>query len=159
MVARGRGGIVLLSSMASLQGGALVAHYAATKAYLRVLAEGLWEELRPAGVDVVACCAGRVRTPTWKRSGPRAATLLAPPVMEAEPVVEATLAALGRQPVVIPGRLNRLAALATSRLLPRPTAVALVSAATRRMYRSGRAGWRRPARPAGRGRSGRSRRG
>jgi uncharacterized protein len=67
MAARGRGGIVLLSSMAGNQGAALVAHYAATKAYLRVLAEGLWAELRPAGVDVLACCPGLVRTPTFER--------------------------------------------------------------------------------------------
>src|SRR2546423_5734334 len=37
MVRRGSGGIVLLSSMAGNQGSALIAHYAATKAYLRVL--------------------------------------------------------------------------------------------------------------------------
>lgn len=147
LAARGRGGIVLQSSMASLQGAALVAHYAATKAYLRVLAEGLWEELRPAGVDVVACCAGRVRTPTFERSGPRRAAALAPPVMEPRPVVLATLAGLGRQPVVVPGRLNRLTAVAVQRLLPRRTAVELVSAATRAMYPA-RKGSRRPARPA-----------
>ena len=39
MVARGRGGVILLSSVAGNQGSALVTHYAATKAYLRVLAE------------------------------------------------------------------------------------------------------------------------
>lgn len=156
MASRGRGGIVLLSSMAGFQGTALVAHYAATKAYLRVLAEGLWDELRPRGVDVIACCAGRVRTPTWERSGPRAESVLAPPVMEADPVVEATLAALGRQPVVIPGRLNRLVAGAL-RLLPRRTAVALVSAATRALYPSARAGSHRRARRGAPGPSGPSR--
>jgi len=38
MVDRGRGGIVLLSSMAALQGTAMVATYAATKAFSLVLA-------------------------------------------------------------------------------------------------------------------------
>jgi uncharacterized protein len=147
---RRRGGIVLLSSMAGLQGTALVAHYAATKAYLRVLAEGLWDELRPEGVDVVGCVAGRVRTPTFERSEPRAPTPLAPPVMDAAPVARATLAALGHQPLVVPGRLNRLTALAIQRLLPRRTAVALVSAATRAMYPSSRRGSRRSA-PGGGG--------
>ncbi len=65
LAARGRGGIVLLSSMAGLQGSACIAHYAATKAYGRVLAEGLWAELAPRGVDVLACCPGRVHTPTY----------------------------------------------------------------------------------------------
>ena len=46
------------------QGTGFVAHYAASKAYVRVLAEGLWNELRPSGVDVLACCPGLVRTPT-----------------------------------------------------------------------------------------------
>jgi len=151
LAARGRGGLVFLTSLASFQGSALVAHYAASKAYLRVLAEGLWEELRPRGVDVVACCAGRVRTPTYERSGARALRWPAPPLLEPEEVVRATLAGLGRGPLVIPGRLNRLAAFVTERLLPRRVAVACVSAATRAMYpASGPPGSRPPAGPAGR---------
>ena len=77
-MARGRGGVILLSSMASNQGSALVAHYAATKAYLRVLAEGLWAEWRPRGVDVLACCPGLVQTPTFVRGEPSPAGRLVP---------------------------------------------------------------------------------
>jgi len=148
-VSRGCGGIALLTSMASFQGSAQVAHYAASKAYIRVLGEGLWEELRADGVDVVACCAGRVRTPTYERSQARPPGWLAPPVLEPQVVVRATLAALGRGPVVIPGRLNQLAAALTARLLPRRAAVVCVSAATRAMYPvSGQPGWRRRPGPA-----------
>lgn len=148
--ARGRGGLVLLTSMAGLQGTAQVALYAATKAYVRVLAEGLWAELRPRGVDVLACCAGRVRTPTYDATAPADPGRLAPAVMEADAVVRATLRALGRGPVVIPGLANRLAALVTTRLLPRRTAVALVSRSTRAMYPgSGPAGSRPSAPRAG----------
>jgi uncharacterized protein YbjT (DUF2867 family) len=50
--------------------------------------------------------------------------------------------------VVIPGRLNRLAAFATRRLLPRRSTVALASASTRVMYPSARSESRRPAPPA-----------
>jgi len=150
LVARGRGGLVLLTSLASFQGSAQVAHYAASKAYVRVLAEGLWEELRPLGVDVLACCAGRVRTPTFERSRARELGWGAPPVLEPGEVARAALAALGRGPVVIPGRLNRIAALLTERLLPRRVAVACVSAATRAMYpASDRPGSRPPAGTAG----------
>jgi short-subunit dehydrogenase len=131
---RGRGGIILLSSMASQQGVALVAHYAATKAYLRVLAEGLWAELGPSGVDVLACCPGLVRTPTLARSRPAPAGRLVPPPMSPERVVRETLAALGRRPVLIPGRRNRLAAFVAQRLLSRGVAVRLASATTRAMY-------------------------
>jgi short-subunit dehydrogenase len=150
LAARGRGGLVLLTSMAGLQGAAQVALYAATKAYVRVLAEGLWAELRPRGVDVIACCAGRVRTPTYEASAPGSPGRLAPGVMEPEAVARATLAALGRRPVVTPGLANQLAAFVASRLLPRRTAVAMVSRSTRAMYPGpGRAGSRRSAPPGG----------
>jgi short-subunit dehydrogenase len=134
MTRRGRGGIVLLSSMAGQQGTALIAHYAATKAYLRVLAEGLWAELGPAGVDVLACCPGLVRTPTFERTRPRSAGRLVPPPMSPQRVATRALAALGRQPVMVPGRRNRLAAFAAQRLLPRASVVRLASARTRAMY-------------------------
>ena len=46
---RGKGGIILMSSMSGFQGTAMVANYAATKAYDTVLAEGLWYELGKLG--------------------------------------------------------------------------------------------------------------
>ena len=54
LLARGRGAIVLLSSGAGLRGSPGVAVYSATKAFDIVLAECLWAELRPHGVDVLA---------------------------------------------------------------------------------------------------------
>ena len=134
LVRRGRGGIVLLSSLASQQGTALVAHYAASKAYLRTLAEGLWAELGPLGVDVLACCPGLVNTPTFVGSEPAPAGRLVPPAVLPNEVADAALAALGRRPVVIPGWRNRLAAFAAQRLLPRRTVLALASTQTRAMY-------------------------
>jgi short-subunit dehydrogenase len=130
MAARGRGGIVLVSSMAGFQGSALVATYAATKAFDTVLAEGLWDELRARGVDVLACCAGATRTPGYEASRPRGRLVpMSPGAVAAE-----ALAALGRRPTAIPGRTNRLARLVMGRLLPRRTAVRLMGSATRRMY-------------------------
>jgi short-subunit dehydrogenase len=134
MVARGRGGVILLSSMAGGQGSALVAHYAATKAYLRVLAEGLWAEWGPHGVDVLACCPGLVNTPTFVGSKLARLGRLVPAPMSPERVVREALRALGRGPSVIPGWRNRWSASAVARLLPRSTAVALVSRQTRAMY-------------------------
>jgi uncharacterized protein len=134
MVARGRGGVILLSSMAGGQGSALVAHYAATKAYLRVLAEGLWAEWRPHGVDVLACCPGLVRTPTFTKSNLVRLGRLVPAPMSPERVARDALRALGRGPSVIPGWRNRWSASAVARLLPRSAAVRLVSRQTRAMY-------------------------
>ncbi len=132
MAERGRGGIILLSSLSGLQGTALVATYAATKAFDLVLAEGVADELSTQGVDVMACVAGATRTPTFERSNPRDAGALARP-MDADVVAREALAALGKTRTFFPGRVNRVAAIAM-RLLPRARASKIISNATRRMY-------------------------
>lgn len=133
MMDRGRGGVILLSSMGSFQGSALIAHYAATKAYLRVLAEGLWYEWRPHGVDVLACCPGLVATPTYRRGSPTPGRLVPPP-LDPDVVARQALAALGRRPVMVPGLRSRVTA-AVAELLPRRVAIALSSRQTAAMYR------------------------
>jgi uncharacterized protein len=126
MVERGHGGLVLMSSLAGQQGTAGLATYAATKSFGATLAEGLWAELRPAGVDVLACLAGAVSTP-----GYQGATVRSAPGEVAAPVVaEAALRALGRGPRVVPGALMRMTAPVMSRL-PRRVAVGLMSRAYR----------------------------
>lgn len=127
MAERGRGAFVLMSSLAGLQGSPRLATYAATKGFLRVFAEGLWSELRPFGVDVLACVAGAVATPGYAAT----ASATAPGTLEPPAVVEAALRALGRRPVVVPGATNKLAAVAMGRLLPRRSAVAVMAAANR----------------------------
>jgi short-subunit dehydrogenase len=134
MVARRAGGIILMSSMSAAHGSALIANYAATKAYNQMLAEGLWEELRGQGVDVLCCRAGATRTPNYVASlagRPDGAPVSA---MTPEAVVAETLAALGKGPGVIPGRLNRLAAFVMSRLLPRRAAIQIMGRVLRGMY-------------------------
>jgi uncharacterized protein len=49
MAERGRGGIILMSSLSANQGSPLIANYGATKAYNLLPAEGLWYELRQRG--------------------------------------------------------------------------------------------------------------
>ncbi len=109
--ARGRGGIVLMSSMSSLQGSGLIASYAASKAFNSVLAESLWEELRTDGVAVMACLAGAIDTPSYRHNTPEHKQKRAMPMAPAA-VAEDTLRALaaGRGPLFIPGRMNRLVA-------------------------------------------------
>ncbi len=134
MVQRGRGGIILMSSLSAFQGTALVATYAATKAFNLILGEALWEELRGSGVDVLVVCPGATRTPGWEQSRARTGGLLSPPVMEPGPVVGEALDALGRRPLVIAGRSNRLVGFFLNRLLPRRTAVGLMGRSMRRIY-------------------------
>ena len=45
MVERGRGALVVVSSVAGFDGSTMVGTYAASKAFDTVLGEGLWEEL------------------------------------------------------------------------------------------------------------------
>ena len=126
MAARGRGAVVLMTSLAGNQGSPRIAAYAASKAFTRVLAEGLWYELRPRGIDVVACCAGAVRTPGYQMAAGKAA----PGTLDPERVVEQALQALGRGPVVIPGFVNRVAGVFMGRFLPRRAAVAIMAGST-----------------------------
>jgi len=127
LAARGRGGIVLLSSLTAFQGSPFVATYGATKSFLLALAEGLWFELAPRGVDVLAVCAGATRTPSYLRRSPRKA----PGELEPDQVAREALARLGRGPSMIPGRFNRFASQLMRRALPRRTAVRLMGAQTR----------------------------
>ena len=130
MASRGRGGIVLLSSLVGFEGASMLATYAATKAFNLVLAESLWSELGKRGVDVLACCPGPTSTPGYLRSMSREG----PRTMTAAAVVTEALAALGRQPTLVPGRSNRLASFFMQRILPRKTAIRLISRATERLY-------------------------
>jgi short-subunit dehydrogenase len=67
--ARGRGGIVLVSSVEGLIGCPYSAAYAATKALVKSLGEGLWGELQPEGIDVLTLCPGATESEAAARSG------------------------------------------------------------------------------------------
>jgi short-subunit dehydrogenase len=69
MAARGRGGIVLVGSLAGNAGGATMVMYSAGKAFTQVFAEGLWAELKPKGVDVVYVVLGATDTPARAAQG------------------------------------------------------------------------------------------
>jgi short-subunit dehydrogenase len=103
--ARGRGGIVLMSSLQALAGAHYQATYAATKAFDTVLAEGLWHELAPEGVDVLGVLAGATRTPTGLAVSEKFRVAMDP----AEVAVGA-LDHLGKGPSYVPGDKNRAVA-------------------------------------------------
>lgn len=69
MMRRGRGGILLVGSISGYAGSAREGVYAASKAFLRVFAEGLWAESAPRGVDVLHLVLGLTRTPAMERKG------------------------------------------------------------------------------------------
>jgi hypothetical protein len=134
MLGRGRGGVILMSSLSAFQGSAFISTYSATKAFNVVLAEGLWEEWRPLGVDVLVCIAGAIRTPNYLASAPKQTGGFSDSTLEPEAVAAEALAALGRLPYVIPGRGNRLASFVMRHLMPRRTAIRLMGRVLRGMY-------------------------
>ena len=127
MCRRGRGAIVLMSSLSGFQGSPRIAAYAASKAFNTILAEGLWGELRDAGLDVVASCAGAIRTPNFAETSQDDA----PGTLDPAEVARRTLDGLTRGPRVVPGLLNKIVALLNGRILTRRAAIRLMAANTK----------------------------
>lgn len=140
MVARGRGGLVFMSSLSGNFGSAQLAAYAATKAFDLVLADALWAEFRGHGVDVLAVQPGSTRTPGWLSSQPaESAGAELVPVMEPPDVVREVLATLGIEPHVVPGEMNRMGAEMLTKMTRRQ-AVELMSDITRKLVPNHRRG-------------------
>jgi uncharacterized protein len=118
---RKRGGIVLMSSLVAFQGVPRAANYAATKAYVQSLAEGLHTELKPLGVDVMAAAPGPVLSGFGQRAGMTMSSGQTP-----DEVAVGTLKMLGRRTTVRPGFLAK--ALEASLMpLPRSGRVAMMA--------------------------------
>jgi hypothetical protein len=102
-VTRGRGGIVLMSSLVAFQGAPFAANYAATKAYVQSLAEGLRAELSPHGVAVIASAPGPIHSGFAGRAHMKMGLAQTPAL-----VARGTLRALGRRGTTRPGWLSKL---------------------------------------------------
>ncbi len=101
--ARGRGGIILLSSLVGFQGTPRAANYAATKAYIQSLAEGIRVELKPYNVDVLSVAPGPVASGFAKR-----ADMIMGGADKPATVATAALNAVGRRFTARPGFLGKL---------------------------------------------------
>jgi short-subunit dehydrogenase len=122
MVARGRGRVLNVASVASFQPVPTLATYAATKAYVLSLTEALAEELREHGVTVTALCPGITATHMLTDTQRRSRELQRLPgflVGSAEDVAaEGIEACLAGEVIRVPGALNQAAMLA-GRATPR----------------------------------------
>lgn len=111
MLARGRGGILNVSSIAGVQPMPTVATYGATKAYLSSFSHALHEEVRHRGVTVTALLPGFTRTEFHDAAGMSRSMVPGPAWMKAETVARAGLRALARgQAQCVPGLGYRLLA-------------------------------------------------
>jgi short-subunit dehydrogenase len=104
MRARGRGGMLLVTARSGFAGAARVTIYSATKGYVRNLAEGLWAELTPYGVDVLALVVGATNTPALQKVL-AASGVSGPELAEPADVARIGLEHLTDGPVCVPGEL------------------------------------------------------
>ena len=122
MVARGRGRVLNLASMAAFQPVPSLATYAATKAYVLSLTESLSEELKDSGVSVTALCPGITATPMLTRARKASRELNELPgivVGSVDDVAdEGFEACMNGEVIRVPGALN-LAAVLAGRAAPK----------------------------------------
>jgi short-subunit dehydrogenase len=115
MIARGRGRVMLVASVAGFQPGPRMAAYFASKAYVLSLGEALAYELRGTGVSVTVLCPGATATNFFTVAGADNSVMARRlrRMMRAEDVARLGYFGLARgRRVVITGAMNRLLALA-----------------------------------------------
>lgn len=108
MIARGRGGIVMLASVAGQMPVPYMAAYSASKAFMRFFSESLWGELRGTGVDIVSISPGDTMT-EFRQTADLNNKFPIPP-RTAQDVVNTSFKALGKKTSVVDGIMNKLTA-------------------------------------------------
>ena len=125
-LARHKGGVLNVGSMAGFLPGPGMAVYYASKAYVLSFSEALHSEMKTRGVRVSVLCPGPVPTEFAARAGQKKS--VAPGWLSQAPERVAELGYRGLmrgQRVVIPGLGNRLISILI-RVLPRRTLLAMV---------------------------------
>lgn len=122
-VARGRGALINISSIASLGPEILNGVYGGTKAFVTAFSRSLHHELAARGVQVQAVLPGATATDFWAKGGRPVEHLPASIVMRAEDLVDAALLGFDRGELITVPSLHDEAALqayesARARLLP-----------------------------------------
>lgn len=111
MLARGRGGVINVASIAAYQPTPLNATYGATKAFVNSLSQALHEELRGTGVNCMVLSPGFTRTEFQERAGIDSSEVPEFLWQDASTVVGHCLAAFDKgKAVCVPGGLNRVTA-------------------------------------------------
>jgi short-subunit dehydrogenase len=109
MIARGRGGVIMMSSMAAALPLPRSSAYGASKAFLTSLSETLYMELRSSGVHVTSVAAGLTRTEFHTEAEINTAGIPSFAWGPADQVAKAGVAAVAAGRVlVIPGTMNKM---------------------------------------------------
>ena len=135
MVKRGSGGIIQVASVLAFSPCPYQATYAATKAFVKSLTEGLAIELEGTGVRTTAVCPGHVQTGFQVAAGFGEGALSVPGELSAEKTVTLALRAYERgNTVVVTGFMNRLSVFFGG-LLPRSWVARISASVLRKMGR------------------------
>ncbi len=118
---RKKSGIVFVSSIQAFQSVPYMSNYSATKAYDFLLAQGLWYELKPMGIDVLSLNPGFINKP-GKNAGLGAT--------DPEPIVRDAVKYLGRRMFVVTGIWNKIFANLLGRFLPVPVSLRVKAGAS-----------------------------
>jgi hypothetical protein len=129
---RGRGGLILISSVVGFTPVPYSANYAAVKAYLASLGQALHYELRGSGVDVLTLAPGSTKTEGADNAPGIDFGKMPGQAMQPGPVVSAALRGLGRRSLVVPGAPNKVLDFVGSYLLPRRAQTAMFGTITGR---------------------------
>lgn len=127
MVARRRGGILNVASIAGFQPGPYMGVYYATKAFLLSFSEAIAEEVRGKGVTVSCLCPGPTITEFGQAAGMDSTIVFRHWAMTAEAVARIGYDGFRRgKAVVVPGLLNKISTLVV-RVIPRSVVRRLVA--------------------------------
>jgi short-subunit dehydrogenase len=108
MIARGRGAVLNISSLAAYQPDPSSATYGATKAFLNSFTQAVHEEVRGTGVHVMVVCPGYTHTEFHERAGLGPTSVPEFMWQSSDDVAAAALRDLDRRRAVsIPGGLNK----------------------------------------------------
>jgi short-subunit dehydrogenase len=122
LVARGRGGLLLVSSIGGLAGVPYVANTAGVEAYVLNLGEGLHVELKRYGVHMTVLMPGPTLTESMAKMGIDPAEMPMKPMSAEQCAAEGLRALQANRATHIAGRVNRIMA----RLMPRAVATTMM---------------------------------
>lgn len=131
MAARGKGGIINISSNSAFQPVAYMATYGATKTFVLMFTEAIAEEMRHTGVRVMVACPGPTATQFFDQTS---TTMKAGEMDSAEFVAHRTLKDFEQGRVVsYPGRRSVRILTWAVRFIPRSTAVKVAAQISKKM--------------------------
>ena len=133
-LARHRGGILNLGSVASFLPGPGMAVYYASKAFVLSFSESLHQELVPLGIRVTVVCPGPVETEFQDRAGIRSLRGSALAVSAEQVAAQAYAGLMNGRRLVVPGVVNSMVTF-LPRIMPRGF---FLRAVARAQYRQGK---------------------